>query len=111
MRDKQGNYLTLKEYMERWKQGISNITPLQQAVSTQRGNYVLQFGLLCGIVASVVNYKNFWWVIIILAAAFFNNLIQLIVSHNRIKMLKELEDPIIEESVINTDTKEVPNGV
>ena len=65
-RDKQGNKLTRKEFMERWKGGIQNVTPLQQARINLTSTKIILLGVFCGIVIAIYNIQKLWWVLIIL---------------------------------------------
>ena len=52
MRDKEGNYLTTKEFLARWKKGIQSVTPLQQTKISLQGVVLVLIGVLVGIVSS-----------------------------------------------------------
>jgi len=53
MRDKAGNYLTFKEYMIRWKQGIENLTPLQKITNDIRGTFITLLGFIFSLFAVI----------------------------------------------------------
>jgi len=76
--DNEGNKLTFKEFMSRWKEGIEGITPLQQVKGQLNATYIMLVGIFCGFVVTLFAFKNLWWLTIILGAAFFNTIMQLI---------------------------------
>ena len=88
-------------FMQRWKQGIAMITPLQQLEATQKGNWVMLTGLLCGLVVIAFKIKTYWWGEIILIGALFNQIVTMLGIRQKIKMLKqfEVEAEIIEKEV------------
>ena len=65
-KDKQGNQLTWKEYLQRWKRGIEGVTPLQQTNIQIKGTYIIILGLCAGIFISILGFKNLWWLMLIL---------------------------------------------
>ena len=71
-KNKDGNKLNYKQFMERWKNGIRGITPYQQTKMQLNSTYIMLIGILCGFVITFFNLKNLWWLTIILGAALFN---------------------------------------
>ena len=71
-KDKDGNKLTYKQFMSRWKEGLQGVTPYQQTKMQLNSTYIMLIGILCGFVITLFNLKNLWWLTIILGAAFFN---------------------------------------
>ncbi len=65
-KDKQGNKLTRKEFMGRWKEGIQKVTPLQQTRITVTSTKIILLGIFCGIAIAIYNIQKLWWVLIIL---------------------------------------------
>ncbi len=64
-KDKEGNKLTWKEYMKRWKSGIEAITPLQQTKTSLRGQLLVLIGVLWGLYI-VWQLPDFKWMFLIL---------------------------------------------
>lgn len=91
MRDKEGNYLTFKEYMKRWGEGIEGVTPAQKLNSQLIGTTISLIGILLGLVVSALNIKQLWWVAIILFGAFINTYIQWISFRQQIRVFKNIE--------------------
>ena len=92
--DKQGNKLTPSEFMARWKEGIMQVTPLQQTKSVINSTWIILIGVICGIVISLFNFKQLWWVLIILGGALINTSISQIATYQKYKALKDIEDII-----------------
>jgi len=76
LRDKEGNRLTVTEYIARWKKGIEGITPAQSIQTQIGGTRIILIGLCLGLVMSLVGFKSLWWVSIILCGAIVNTSIQ-----------------------------------
>lgn len=91
MKDNQGNTLTTKEFMRRWKQGIVGITPMQQARITVQGTCITILGIVLGIIATFFDLGALWWVLIILLGALVVTSMQLIGQWQRYKILKGFE--------------------
>lgn len=99
--DKQGNKLTASEFMNRWKQGMREVTPLQQ-LKAQLPSYVLiLIGVILGLVVSWTNET--WWLVIILFATLIINMVSLLSLWQRYKMLRDIDDEL-------KQIKEVNNG-
>ena len=76
--DKEGNELTYKEFMGRWKSGIQKVTPLQQVRVQIRSTIIMLIGILAGIIVSIINFSKIWWVTIILIGVFGFTFVQFI---------------------------------
>lgn len=76
LKDKQGNKLTRKEFMERWKKGIEMITPLQQVTFQIRSTWIMLVGVVCGIGISLYAIDTLWWLLFILVGALGNTGVQ-----------------------------------
>ena len=63
-RDRKGDELSSKQFMVRWKEGIINITPLQQTTTTLWAFIPMFAGLLWGIVATFM-LKTYWLTLIL----------------------------------------------
>ena len=81
-----------KTKMQRWKQGIEDITQLQQIGVQLLFTRIILIGIALGFMATIINYKTAWWLSIILAGAFGNTFIQYIALKQKQKLFKELED-------------------
>jgi predicted CDP-diglyceride synthetase/phosphatidate cytidylyltransferase len=80
-----------KSRLQRWKEGIAMITPLQSAQASQKANWVMLIGFLGGIITMAFNLKQWWWIEIILTAGLFNHSIMMIGIQQKINMLSKFE--------------------
>ena len=95
-------------FIGKWKEGIAMITPLQQLEATQKGNWVMLIGIICGMVATAFKFKDFWWIEIILAVSIFNQVLGMVGIQQKIKALRKFEEDA--EDIIETKLeKEVEN--
>ena len=100
-KDKTGKKLTTSEFFSRWGEGIKQISPLQKMKYQLRGTFMILVGLVCGLVISLMNYKQLWWVAIVLVGALFVNGISYLSMRQQKVMLdnidKQYEDVPVEE--------------
>ena len=96
--DKFGNKLTWKEYMNRWKKGVTEINPYQQVLIQINSTWIIIFGLLAGIVICIIGIRNLWWLLLILVGGLGNTLIQLIGLLQKRNVLKPFYTTIKEET-------------
>ena len=97
-KDRDGNKLTTSEFFSKWGKGIQQITPLQKMKFQLRGTFLIMIGLICGLVISLMNYKNLWWVAIILTGALMVNGIQYLSMRQQKVLLDKIE--IMKEEVL-----------
>ena len=95
-KDKEGNSLTFKEFMARWKGGIAGITQYQQTAMQLRSTYIMLIGITCGFVITFFAIETLWWLSIILAGAFFNTVISALGLWQKRLALGSIEDMIKE---------------
>jgi len=88
MKDKQGNELTAKEFLGRWKQGIQQITPYQQSVINLIGVILVFIGVIVGVYATFKSRT--WWLFIILVGSFLLTLVSLLSSYQRYSIFKKI---------------------
>jgi len=89
-KDKQGNKLTAKEFMERFKAGIEKATPLQQAKAMFPGYFIVLAGILFGLVSTFL--LKTWWLFVILIGSFIISIVQLLGAYQKYLMLKRVDD-------------------
>lgn len=89
-RDKSGKRITWKEFMQRWKKGVTEMSPFQQARIIYFNTYIMLFGILAGFFVTLLNPKGFWWLSIILIAAFINTCIVQVGNYQKYKTLKSI---------------------
>lgn len=88
-KDKKGNKLTAKEFMQRWKEGIERVTPIQLTQNQINGFFVVMVGELWGIYVAILSLQ--YWLILILIGAFMVSKAQLTVIYQKKLILKKLE--------------------
>ncbi len=98
-KDKEGNQLTFKEYMARWKTGCETLTPEQSNRIQFRGTLITMLGIICGIIISILGYQTLWWLSLILLGALFNTWVALVGQNAQRKFLKKLN----KDSVVMLD--------
>ena len=89
---KTGEKITWNEFFKRWKQGIAEITPAQNLRASITGTWITISGIILGIIASAINYKNTWWVVIILVGALIITGLQLITMKQKLKIFEMMEN-------------------
>lgn len=103
--DKEGKRLSGKEFLKRWRDGMEQVTPLQQA-KIQLFNYVpILAGILFGLVASGLNHT--WWLFIILIGSFGITCVQTLGVWQRYRILKKVDDEL---KSIQQEQKEVEDA-
>lgn len=106
-KDREGNKLTFKEFLARWKTGLQAVTPLQQVVWQMWSTWIILIGIVCGIVISCFAFKQVWWLTIILIGAFFNTSVQMLGLWQKASLLKSFTFNIkdIENDKVNGEDK------
>jgi hypothetical protein len=90
MRDKDGNYLTKKEFFKKWGEGIQKITPLQQVKIQRNSTWLVILGVVIGLYSTFAT--KVWWLFIILVGSFFLTIVNYIGIVQRLKILQDVED-------------------
>jgi len=90
-KDKEGNELSFNEFIEKWKSGVTNITPIQKLKTQLLGTKITLLGIFLGLCVSVYGWNNLWWVGIILTGAFINTAVQYLGLKQQLNMLKNME--------------------
>ena len=89
--DKQGNKLTFKEFMERWRQGIEGLTPLQVTKTHLKSLKVALIGILLGLYYSVMAFKDLYWLFVILLGSLGIMLSQWVAIWQKKRALQNME--------------------
>jgi hypothetical protein len=90
--DKEGNKLTIKDFLKRWKEGLEGLTPLQKIKSQIAGTRMMLIGFFLGLFVTLYGWKNLWWVTIILIGAIINTGVQYIGLKQQKKIFDDLEN-------------------
>jgi hypothetical protein len=97
--ERAGETISWEEWFKLAKEGIANVTPLQQAKSERVGQVLNIIGILCGLVVMAFSLRQFWWIEIILLGSLLLTAIGLIGIQKKIKVLKEMDTIINSEEV------------
>lgn len=92
-KDKKGNQLSRKEFIEKWKEGIQKVTPLQQTNIQLRSTKIMLIGITAGIIVSLFKIKTLWWMLLVLLGVLGVTLMQfvnLFQKRNALKMWENL---------------------
>ena len=77
--------------MERWKKGIEQVTPLQQAKAQFKSTIIMLIGILTGIIITISQFKKLWWVMLILVGAFGVTSVQLLGLFQKKRALQKFD--------------------
>lgn len=88
---KDGEKISYKEFMERWKEGLRGVTPYQQTKMQLKSTFIILIGISCGFIITLFNLKNLWWLSIILGASFFNVLISALGLWQKKDLMENIE--------------------
>ena len=91
-RDKAGNVLTWKEFFARWKQGIQQVTPLQQLKSSLFGYIIVFAGIIWGIVMAIILKQ--YWLMTILIGSFVITAVQVLGTYQKYAILSKIEKEV-----------------
>ncbi len=102
MKTKKHGNITLKEYMQRWKEGMLSITPLQKAHADMTGFLLGTIGLILALVTML--YINRWYFTLFIIgiiwmqwAGFKKSRMTYFEIRNALKQLEQNKIPIKEE--------------
>lgn len=85
-----------KPFMEKWKEGMASIPPLNLTKIQIRSSWIMIVGILAGLVIAIINYTTIWWLGIVLAGALMNALVVLIGQYKNKYALMELDKKMAE---------------
>jgi len=97
MKTKDGEKITLKEYLKRWKKGIQEITPIQKLINESRGTLITLIGFIAAVVVMVIYREKFIvnWFAYALILIFVGNIwttgIKWITLRQQLKYFKKTE--------------------
>ncbi len=90
-RTPKGEWLTFKEFMERWRKGIEGLTPLQIINTHLRSLKLALIGILLGLYYSIMAFKQLYWLFVILLGSLGIMLSQWVVIWQKKKALENIE--------------------
>lgn len=82
-------WIDRKEFMRRWKDGITKVTPLQQTKVTLLSFVPLLVGMVWGITVSAINKQ--WWLVVTLAGAVGISGMQVFSTYQKYIILERIE--------------------
>jgi len=93
-KDVQGNKLSFREFLKRWKTGVEGVTGKQQKFTQLLGTCIALIGILAGITVNIIiRAKNFWWwVTLILVGSLIITITQLIGTYQSYLRFKQIEE-------------------
>ena len=97
--DKEGNRLSFKEFIARWKVGIEGITPIGRLKTQLNGTGLMLIGISLGIIMTLFAFKQMWWITIILIGALFNTFIQYVGQKEQLKLLLNIEKEFLDSEL------------
>lgn len=86
-----GEWLTFKEFMERWKKGIEGLTPLQTTKTQFHSTKLVLLGIILGMIFSLLDFKRLFWLFIILLGSLGITLSQMVVLWQKKKALEDFD--------------------
>jgi len=104
MKDKSGKEITKEEFMARWKQGMKEISPLQQTKISLIGSWLVIAGVIAGIVTSLI--IGAWWLLAILLGSLLVTGVSLLGLWQKYSALKKIEEQIKQFGGINNEIKQ-----
>lgn len=91
-KDRDGRWITFKEFMERWRKGIEGLSQLQ-IIKTQLHSMKLVFlGIILGLIFSVLAFKQLFWLFIILLGSLGITLSQYVALWQKKKAHEDFEN-------------------
>lgn len=109
-KDKEGNELSFKEFISRWKKGIEGINPYQQRIAQMNSTIISMIGIILGIIMiSCFYFTATWWVLIILCAGLFNSFIQYIGLKQQMMALEPIYYPDKAQKRMDKLNKKIQN--
>lgn len=81
--------VTWKEFFHQWKEGMRNITPLQQCITIQFGQLISAIGVVWGIIFSF--NLEYWWMMVVLFGGLIILGVQYLGNWQKKVLLKEMD--------------------
>lgn len=107
---KKREWVEIKDFLRQWKEGMRNITPLQQTITIQFGHIISGIGVIWGIIFSI--RLGYYWMMGILLGGLIVLSVQYLGNWQKKMILKQIEDmsKSIEQVSLLEITKEVNDG-
>lgn len=89
-----GDKLTFKQFLKRWKAGVEGITPIQQTKTTLWSYPLVVGGEVTGIIIMIVRQE--WWLLLILLGSLPITLMAVVSTWQKYKAQKRVRDTMKE---------------
>jgi putative Mn2+ efflux pump MntP len=99
-KDRDGNKLTFSEFIERWKKGISEVTPKQKLESSLFFQAIMTAGFFFGFCFAIYHYSTMWWLAIILFGGLGVNVIQYLGLRQSLNVFKKIEEEFEKQEIL-----------
>ena len=90
-RTKDGEVISWKEFMIRWKKGIEGVTPEQKINGQIYGTTITFMGLFFGFGLSLWQFSKLWWLSLVLFGGMINTGIQLLGLYQQKKVFDNIK--------------------
>lgn len=104
---KTGEELNFKQFIERWKQGINEVTPMQRLESSIFFQQIMTLGFFLGLCLALYKYETMWWLAIILFGGLGMNIIQYKGLKQQLNVFKKIEEQFKNEEGMDKIIEEV----
>ena len=95
-----GERVSWRQFFKEWKQGMREVTPLQQCTATQFGQVVTLIGVIWGIIFAI--RIGYWWMSIVLIGGLIVLGVQMLANWQRKMVFLDVEKTIKEVNNGNT---------
>ena len=96
LKDKSGKKITPKEFMERWKVGMQNLSPAQRTQNDIASSIIILVGFIASVLALIFFSSTFglvtYGLIIIFLGNIYANVIKLFSLFGQLKIYKNIEE-------------------
>lgn len=118
-KDKSGKKITGKEFVQRFKEGMANVTPLQRTKNEVRSTFTMLIGYVVGLGSLIIYRKLFvvqWFtyaLILIFLGAGWGQLMKWIVLRQQMKILKTMNNESLDLNSLfkGLETEKVKGGL
>jgi len=117
MKDKEGNKITMKEFIQRWKIGIQNITPVQKLSNDSRATFVTLIGFIISLIALIIfrDQMPIIWLtyglILIFVGSVWSNLIKWLTLNQQLKLFKNLDSSALDLNKVFENLEKEENAI
>ena len=112
---KSGEVITWKEFGQRWKQGMQNLSPAQRTSNDIGSTWITLIGFIVALIALIFFNKTFgavtYGLILIFIGSVYANIVKLFSLYGQYNLFKGIEKTVEEDiPTLDNTEKEVNNG-